>query len=60
MYIGGSMALFNFLNGLTADYFDPGYSIAAQGLIFTLIVILTRKQKILSLIYSGNSKNLSK
>ena len=60
MYIGGSMALFNFLNGLTADYFDPGYSIAAQGLIFTLIIILTRKQKILSSIYSGNSKNLSK
>ena len=59
MYIGGSMALFNFLNGLTADYLDPGYSIAIQGLIFTLIIILSRKQKVLSSIYSGNSKNLS-
>ncbi|MBI63376.1 MAG: hypothetical protein CL775_05185 [Chloroflexi bacterium] len=59
MYIGGSMALFNFLNGLTADYIDPGYSIAIQGLVFTLIVFLSRKQKALSSIYSGNSNNLS-
>ena len=59
MYIGGSMALFNFLNGLTADYIDPGYSIAIQGLIFALIVFLSRKQKVLSTIYSGDSNNLS-
>ena len=59
MYIGGSMALFNFLNGLTADYIDPGYSIGIQGLIFALIVFLSRKQKVLSTIYSGNSNNLS-
>ena len=59
MYIGGSMALFNFINGLTADYIDPGYSIAIQGLIFALIVFLSRKQKVLSSIYSGNSHNLS-
>jgi MFS family permease len=59
MYIGGSMALFNFLNGFTADYFDPGYSIAIQGLIFALIIIISRKHKVLNSIYSGNSKNLS-
>ena len=35
MYIGGSMALFNFLNGLSADFIDPGYSLAIQGIIFT-------------------------
>ena len=59
MYIGGSMALFNFLNGLTADYIDPGYSIAIQGFVFALIVFFSRKQKVLSTIYSGNSNNLS-
>jgi len=53
MYLGGSMALFNFLNGLYADFFDPGYSIAIQGIIFVLIVILTRKNYILRSIYSG-------
>ena len=56
MYLGGSMALFNFLNGLYADFFDPGYSIAIQGIIFVLIVILTRKNEILSSIYSGKTK----
>tara|TARA_B100002051_G_C16406840_1_gene472672 strand:- start:114 stop:635 length:522 start_codon:yes stop_codon:yes gene_type:complete len=53
MYLGGSMALFNFLNGLYADFFDPGYSIAIQGMIFVLIVIITRKNFILRSIYSG-------
>ncbi|MBC62815.1 MAG: hypothetical protein CL746_00565 [Chloroflexi bacterium] len=57
MYLGGSMALFNFLNGLYADFFDPGYSIAIQGLIFVLIIILTRKNEILSSIYSGKPKS---
>jgi len=57
MYLGGSMALFNFLNGLYADFFDPGYSIAIQGIIFVLIVILTRKNEILSSIYSGKTKS---
>ena len=56
MYIGGSMALFNFLNGFSADYIDPGYSIAAQGIFFTLLVIFTRNQKVLGSIYSGDSK----
>ena len=56
MYIGGSMALFNFLNGFSADYIDPGYSIAAQGIFFTLIIIFTRNQKVLGSIYSGDSK----
>jgi hypothetical protein len=60
MYVGGSMALFNFINGLSADYIDPGYSIAIQGLIFTFIVILSRnKNKVLSSIYAGDSNNLS-
>ena len=60
MYVGGSMALFNFINGLSADYIDPGYSIAIQGLVFALIVILSRnKNKVLSSIYSGDSNNLS-
>ena len=50
MYVGGSMALFNFINGLSADYIDPGYSIAIQGLVFALIVILSRnKNKVLRL-----------
>lgn len=56
MYIGGSMALFNFLNGFSADYLDPGYSIAAQGIFFTLLIIFTRNQKVLGSIYSGDSK----
>ncbi len=56
MYIGGSMALFNFLNGFSADYIDPGYSIAAQGIFFTLLIIFTRNQKVLGSIYSGDSK----
>jgi len=56
MYIGGSMALFNFLNGLSADFIDPGYSIAGQGIFFTLLVIFSRKQKILASIYRGDSK----
>ncbi|MEC7838026.1 MAG: MFS transporter [Chloroflexota bacterium] len=56
MYIGGSMALFNFLNGFSADYLDPGYSIAAQGIFFTLLIIFTRNQKVLGTIYSGDSK----
>ena len=60
MYVGGSMALFNFINGLSADYIDPGYSIAIQGLVFALIIILSRnKNKVLSSIYSGDSNNLS-
>ena len=53
MYLGGSMALFNFLNGLYADFFDPGYSIAIQGITFVSIVIITRKNFILRSIYSG-------
>jgi len=56
MYIGGSMALFNFLNGLSADFIDPGYSIAGQGMFFTLLVIFSRKQKVLASIYRGDSK----
>jgi len=56
MYIGGSMALFNFLNGFSADYIDPGYSIAAQGIFFTMLIIFTRNQKVLGSIYSGDSK----
>ena len=56
MYIGGSMALFNFLNGLSADFIDPGYSIAGQGIFFTLLVIFSRKQKVLASIYRGDSK----
>ena len=59
MYIGGSMALFNFLNGLSADFIDPGYSLAIQGIIFTLIVIIYRNQNILSSIYSGNTKEIT-
>tara|TARA_Y100001934_G_C12172739_1_gene687509 strand:- start:354 stop:1031 length:678 start_codon:yes stop_codon:yes gene_type:complete len=59
MYIGGSMALFNFLNGLSADFIDPGYSLAIQGIIFTLIVIIYRNQKVLRNIYSGNTKEIS-
>ena len=59
MYIGGSMALFNFLNGLSADFIDPGFSIAAQGIIFTLIVIFTKNQEVLRTIYSGNSKKFA-
>ncbi len=59
MYIGGSMALFNFLNGLSADFIDPGFSIAAQGILFTLIVILSRNQKVLRSIYSGKSKQFA-
>ena len=48
------MALFNFVNGLSADYIDPGYSIALQGLIFTLIVFVYRNQEVLFYIYKGN------
>ena len=59
MYIGGSMALFNFLNGLSADFIDPGYSLAIQGIIFTLIVIIYRNQNVLSSIYSGNTKEIT-
>tara|TARA_B100001996_G_C18664425_1_gene594347 strand:- start:121 stop:1425 length:1305 start_codon:yes stop_codon:yes gene_type:complete len=60
MYVGGSMALFNFINGFSADYIDPGYSIAIQGLVFALIVILSRnKNKVLSSIYSGDSNSLA-
>jgi len=59
MYIGGSMALFNFLNGLSADFIDPGFSIAAQGILFTLIVIFTKNQEVLRSIYSGNSKKFA-
>ena len=59
MYIGGSMALFNFLNGLSADFIDPGFSIAAQGILFTLIVIFTKNQEVLRSIYTGNSKKFA-
>ena len=59
MYIGGSMASFNFLNGLSADFIDPGYSLAIQGIFFTLIVIIYRNQNVLSSIYSGNTKEIT-
>ena len=60
MYVGGSMALLNFVNGLSADYIDPGYSIALQGLIFTLIVFVYRNQEVLFYIYKGNFNDLGK
>ncbi len=61
MYVGGSMAFFNFINGLTADYFDPGYSIAIQGLIFIIIILISqKKEKVLISIYNGKSNELSK
>ena len=59
MYAGGSMALFNFLNGLSADFIDPGFSIAAQGILFTLIVIFTKNEEILRAIYSGKSRKFA-
>ena len=60
MYVGGSMALLNFVNGLSADYIDPGYSIALQGLRFTLIVFVYRNQEVLFYIYKGNFNDLGK
>ncbi len=61
MYVGGSMAFFNFLNGLTADYIDPGFSIAFQGMIFAIIVLWTqRKEDVLISVYNGKSYELSK
>ena len=60
MYVGGSMALLNFVNGLSADYIDPGYSIALQGLIFTFIVFIYRNQEVLFYIYKGNFNDLGK
>ncbi len=51
MYVGGSMALFNFINGFSADYIDPGYSLALQGLIFTLIVFVYRNHEVLFYIF---------
>ena len=60
MYVGGSMALCNFINGFSADYIDPGYSIALQGLIFTLIVYVYRNQEVLFYIYKGNFNDLGK
>ena len=61
MYVGGSMAFFNFLNGLTADYIDPGFSIAFQGMIFATIVLWTqRKEDVLISVYNGKSNELSK
>ena len=61
MYVGGSMAFFNFLNGLTADYIDPGFSIAFQGMIFAIIVLWTqRKEDVLISVYNGKSNELSK
>ena len=60
MYVGGSMALFNFINGFSADYIDPGYSLALQGLIFTLIVFVYRNHEVLFYIYKGNYNDLGK
>ena len=60
MYVGGSMALFNFINGLSADYIDPSYSIALQGLIFALIIYIYRNQEVLFYIYKGNFNDLGK
>tara|TARA_Y100000768_G_scaffold203881_1_gene153437 strand:+ start:4532 stop:5740 length:1209 start_codon:yes stop_codon:yes gene_type:complete len=59
MYAGGSMALFNFINGFTADFIDPGFSIAAQGILFTLIVIFTKNEEVLRSIYSGESRKFA-
>ena len=59
MYAGGSMALFNFLNGLVADFIDPGYSLAIQGIFFTLLVIIYRNQEVLKNVYSGKSYSLN-
>ena len=60
MYAGGSMALFNFINGLLADLINPGYSLAIQGILFSLIVIIYRNQKVLRFIYSGKANQLVK
>ena len=60
MYVGGSMAFFNFINGISADYIDPGYSIALQGLIFTSIIFVYRNQEVLLYIYKGNINDLGK
>jgi len=53
------MALFNFLNGLVADFIDPGYSLAIQGIFFTLLVIIYRNQEVLKNVYSGKSYSLN-
>ena len=60
MYAGGSMALFNFINGLLADLINPGYSLAVQGILFSSIVIIYRNQKVLRFIYSGKANQLVK
>jgi hypothetical protein len=52
--------LFNFINGFSADYIDPGYSLALQGLIFTLIVFVYRNHEVLFYIYKGNYNDLGK